>query len=70
MRLESFEMWCWRRLEKISRIDRVTNEEGLHKVKEKGNILPSINRKKANWVCHNLRTDCLLKHLVEGKTEG
>jgi len=47
MRLESFEMWCWRRMEKISRTDRVRNEEVLHKVKEKGNILPSINRKKA-----------------------
>ena len=23
--LESFEMWCWRRMEKISWTDRVTN---------------------------------------------
>jgi len=70
MRLESFEMWCWRRMEKISRRDRVRNEEVLHKVKEKGNILPSIKTKKANWICHTLNTDSLLKHLVEGKTEG
>ena len=26
-RLESFEMWCWRRMEKISWTDRVRNEE-------------------------------------------
>jgi hypothetical protein len=25
--LESFEMWCWRRMEKISWIDHVRNEE-------------------------------------------
>jgi len=25
--LESFEMWCWRRMEKISWTDRVGNEE-------------------------------------------
>jgi hypothetical protein len=25
--LESFEMWCWRRMEKISRTDRVRNEK-------------------------------------------
>jgi hypothetical protein len=25
--LESFEMWCWRRMEKISWTDRVRNEE-------------------------------------------
>jgi hypothetical protein len=28
--LESFEMWCWRRMEKISWTDRVRNEEVLH----------------------------------------
>jgi hypothetical protein len=27
--LESFEMWCWRRTEKISETDRLTNEEVL-----------------------------------------
>jgi hypothetical protein len=29
--LESFKMWCWRRMEKISWIDRVRNEEVLLK---------------------------------------
>jgi hypothetical protein len=28
--LESFEMWCWRRMEKISWTNRVRNEEVLH----------------------------------------
>jgi hypothetical protein len=28
--LESSEMWCWRRMEKISWTDRVRNEEILH----------------------------------------
>ena len=27
--LESFEMWCWRRMEKISSTDHVRNDEGL-----------------------------------------
>jgi hypothetical protein len=27
--LESFEMWCWRRMEKISLTDHVRNEEVL-----------------------------------------
>jgi hypothetical protein len=27
--LESFEMWCWRRMEKISWTDRVNNEAVL-----------------------------------------
>ena len=37
--LESFEMWCWRRMEKISWGDRVRNEEVLLRVKEQRNIL-------------------------------
>jgi hypothetical protein len=32
--LERFEMWCCRRMEKISWTDRVNNEAVLHRVKE------------------------------------
>jgi hypothetical protein len=33
--LESSEMWCWRRMEKISWTDHVRNEEVLLRVKER-----------------------------------
>ena len=46
--LESFEMWCWRRMEKISWTDRVRNEEVLHRVKEERNITHTVKRRKAN----------------------
>jgi hypothetical protein len=36
---ESFEMCCWRRMEKISWTDRVINERVLNRVKEERNIL-------------------------------
>ena len=32
--LECFEMWCWRRMEKISWTDHVRNEEVLLRVNE------------------------------------
>jgi hypothetical protein len=32
--LESSEMWCWRRMEKISWTDHVRNEDVLLRVKE------------------------------------
>jgi hypothetical protein len=67
--LESFEMWCWRRME-ISWTDCVRNEEVLHRVKEERNILHTIKRRKANWIGHILRRNCLLKHVIEGKLEG
>jgi len=34
--LESFEMWCWRRMKKISWTDHVRNEEVLLRVKDRG----------------------------------
>ena len=40
--LESFEMWCWRKMEKISWTDHVRNEEVLLRVNEQGNILHEI----------------------------
>ena len=46
--LESFEMWCWRRMEMISWTDHVRNEEVLLRVKEKRNILHEIRNRKAN----------------------
>jgi hypothetical protein len=68
--LESFDMWCWRRMEKISWTDRVRNAEVLHTAKEERNILRTIKRRKANWIGHILRRNCLLKHVTEGKLEG
>jgi len=48
--LESFEMWCWRRMEKISWTDHVRNEEVLLRVREQRNILHEISKWKANWI--------------------
>jgi hypothetical protein len=57
-------------MEKISWTDRVRNEEVLHRVKEERNILRTIKRRKANWIGHILRRNCLLKHVIEGTLEG
>jgi hypothetical protein len=48
----------------------VRNEEVLHRVKEDRNILHTIQRRKANWIGHILRRNCLLKHAIERKLEG
>ena len=65
--LKSFEMWCWRRMEKISWTDNVKNVEVLLRVNEQRNILHEIRKKKANWIGHILRRNCLLKQVIEGK---
>ena len=38
-RLEAFEMWVWRRMEKIGWVDKVTNVEVLRKAEENRSIL-------------------------------
>jgi hypothetical protein len=64
--LKNFEMWCWRRMEKISWTERVRNEEVLQRVKEERNIVNTIKGSKANWIGHILRRNCLIKHVIEG----
>ena len=68
-RLEGFEMWCWRRMEKISWTDHVRNEEVLLRVNEQRNILHEIRKRKANWIGQILRRNCLLQQVIEGKKE-
>jgi hypothetical protein len=68
--LESFQMWYWRRMEKISWTAGVTNKKVLHRVKEERNILHKIKIRKANWIVRILRRKCLLKHIIEGKIGG
>jgi hypothetical protein len=67
--MESFEMWCWRRMEYISWADHVRNELSL-RVKEQRNILHEIRKRKANWIGHILRRNCLLQRVIEGKIQG
>ena len=57
-------------MEKIIWTDSVRNEEVSLRVKEKRNILHTIKRRKANWIGHIMRRNCLLKHVNEGKLEG
>ena len=68
--LESFEMWCWRRMKKISWTDHVRNEDVLLRVNKQRNILHEISKRKANWIGHILRRNCLLKQVIEGKIKG
>ena len=66
--LESFEVWCWRRME-ISWTHHVKNEEVLLRVKEQRNILHEIRKRKANWIGHILPRNCLLQRFIKGKVK-
>ena len=68
--LESFEMWCWKRMEKISWTDHMRNEEVLLRVNEQRIILHEIRKRKAILIGHILHRNCLLKQVIEEKIKG
>jgi hypothetical protein len=57
-------------MEEISWTDHVRNEEVLLRVNEQRNILHEIRERKANWIGHILRRNCLIKQVIKGKIKG
>ena len=58
-------------MEKISWTDHVRNVEVLLRVSEQRNILHEIRKRKASWIGHSSRRNCILKKKpIEGKIKG
>ena len=49
-RIEAYEMWIWRRMEKVSWVKQKTNEEVLIMVEEKRELLDRITKPKKGWM--------------------
>jgi hypothetical protein len=41
-----------------------------YRVMQQRNIQHEINKRKANWIGHILRRNCLLRQVIEGKIKG
>ena len=54
----------------ISWTDHVRSEGVLLRVNQQRNILYEIRKRRANWIVHILRRNCLLKQVIEGKIKG
>ena len=65
--LESFEMWCWRRMEKIKMARESNNEQVIDHIGEKRTLLNNILHRKSNWIGHILRRNYLLHDDIKGK---
>jgi len=63
-------MWMWRRMERVSWMDKITNEEILNKVGEKRQLISVTRIRQKNWVGHVLRGAGLLREVMEGRMEG
>ena len=54
-RIEGFEMWIWRRTERINWTEHRTNEEVLKKVEENRSLMDKIRTRQKNWIGPILR---------------
>lgn len=62
-RLSSFEMWCYRRMMRISWIERKTNEEVLRMVSAERELVQIIRKRQLQFLGHVVRRK-QLEHLV------
>jgi len=60
---------CWWKKMEISWTDRVRKQYYISLIKAERNILHTMKRRKANWIGHNLRRNCLQKLIIEGTEE-
>src|SRR6218665_2509206 len=68
-RLEAFEMKVWRRTEKISWTEHISNEV-LTLVEEERSLLMIVKTRQRNWMRHIMRGDSLQRETIEGRTAG
>lgn len=72
-KLEAFEMWCYRRILKISWVDRITNNEVLRRMNKTCEILNEVKRRKLEYLGHIMRNEqrySLLQLILQGKVHG
>ena len=71
-RIESFEMWCWRKMLKVKWTDMRRNVDILNQIGLKREMIVRIKAQQQKWIGHNLRSDTLLVEngaRFEGKTK-
>uniref|UniRef100_A0A8D8VWR7 Uncharacterized protein n=1 Tax=Cacopsylla melanoneura TaxID=428564 RepID=A0A8D8VWR7_9HEMI len=72
-RLEAFEMWTYRRILKISWMDKVSNVRVLQKLDKEKEIMLTVKSRKLEYLGHIIRNETkyeLLKSILQGKVFG
>ena len=71
-RLESFEMWIYRRILRISWIKHTTNEEVLRRVDKTKEVTFTVQMRKMKYSGHVMRNNKyrLLQLILQGKVDG
>jgi len=68
-RWEVFELWAYRRMLRISWVDRITNDEVLRRMRKQKQVLNTIKVRKLQYWGHVMRGDRygLLQVIKQGK---
>ena len=69
-KLQSFEMWAYRKMMKISWREKKRNEEVLTLADEQLYIIPTIKKRKITYFGHMIRRNNIHRLLLEGPLEG
>ena len=70
-RIEAFELWCWRRLLRVSWTARRSNQSILKEISSEYSLQGLMLKLKLQYFGHMMqRTDSLEKTLMLGKIEG
>ena len=70
-RIDAFELWCWRRLLRVPRTARRSNQSILKEISPECSLEGLMLKLKLQYFGHLMwRTDSLEKTLMLGKTEG
>ena len=70
-RIDAFELWCWRRLLKVTWTTRRSNQSILKKISPEYSLEGLMLKLKLQYFDHLMgRTDSLEKTLILGKIEG
>ncbi|CAH0406949.1 unnamed protein product [Chilo suppressalis] len=63
-------MWCWRRMERISLTEKLSNERILDIVGERKALIDTLENRYLRMFGHLVRHDEFIKNIIEGKVEG
>ena len=71
-RLKPFEMWTYRRILRVSWMDRVTNHEIMLRIGKDKEIINTVKIRKLQYLGHIMRGERyhLLQEILQGKIEG
>ena len=70
-RIDAFELWCWRRLLRVSWTTRRSNQSILKEVRPEYSLKGLLLKLKLQYFGHLIqRTDSFEKTLMQGKIEG